>query len=147
MRIASDEEAAQTYVTQMPGKMFADYAVPSIHAWAVVLQISEVVRPGVFRSIRQLARAACEPPCSLYARVQVSFGFTIISLLIAKSGNNVMTVAQGDDDFHKVRDGLQEWLEDEVNAESSEEGGNYFIATVLVAWFKPFSPDALMLDK
>ena len=58
-----------------------------------------------------------------------------------------MTVAQGDDDFHKVRHGLQEWLEDEVNAESSEEGGNYFIATVLVAWFKPFSPDALMLDK
>ena len=58
-----------------------------------------------------------------------------------------MTVAQGDDDFIKVRDGLQEWLEDEVNAESSEEGGNYFIATVLVAWFKPFSPDALMLDK
>ena len=130
-----------------PGKMFADYAVPSIHAWAVVLQISEVVRPGVFRSMRQLARAACEPPCSLYACVQVSFGFTIISLLIAKSGNNVMTVAQGDDDFHKVRHGLQEWLEDEVNAESSEEGGNYFIATVLVAWFKPFSPDALMLDK
>ena len=57
-----------------------------------------------------------------------------------------MTVAQGDGDFHKVRDGLQVWLEDEVNAESSE-GGNYFNATVLVAWFKPFSPCALMLDK
>ena len=83
----------------------------------------------------------------MYALVQVSFGFTIIYLLIDKSGNNIMTVAQGDDDFLKVRDGLQEWLEDEVNAESSEEGGNYFIATVLVAWFKPFSPDALMLDK
>ena len=50
-------------------------------------------------------------------------------------------------DFHKVRDGLQVCLEDEVNAESSEEGGNYFNATVLVAWFKPFSPYALMLDK
>ena len=61
LRNASDEEAAQRYVTQMSGKMFADYAVPSIHAWAVVLQICEVVRPGVFRSIRQIARAACEP--------------------------------------------------------------------------------------
>ena len=91
--------------------------MPSIHAWAVVLQIFEVARPGVFRSIRQIARSACEPPCTLYALVQVSFGFTY--LLIAKSGNNVMTVAQGDDDFHKVRDGLQDWLEDEVNAESS----------------------------
>ena len=85
--MASDEEAAKRYVTQMPGKMFADYAVPSIHVWAVVLQISEVVRPGVFRSIRQIAGAACEPPCTLYALVQVSFGFTIIYLLIAKSGN------------------------------------------------------------
>ena len=113
---------------------------------AVVLQISEVVRPGVFRSIRQIARATCEPPCTLYALVQV-FGFTVIYLLIAKSGNNVVTVAQGDGDFHKVRDGLQDWLQDEVNAESSEEGGNYFNATVLVAWFKPFSPYALMLDK
>ena len=46
-----------------------------------------------------------------------------------------------------MRHGLQEWLENEVNAESSEEGGNYFNATVLIAWFKPFSPDALMLDK
>ena len=46
-----------------------------------------------------------------------------------------------------MRHGLQEWLENEVNAESSEESGNYFIARVLVAWFKPFSPDALMLDK
>ena len=46
-----------------------------------------------------------------------------------------------------MRDGLQDWLEDEVNAESSEEGGNYFNATVLVAWFIPFSPYALMLDK
>ena len=79
----------------MPGKMFADYAVPSIHAWAVVLQISEVVRPGVFISIRQIARAACESPCTSYALVQVSLGFTVIYLLIAKSGNNVMTVAQG----------------------------------------------------
>ena len=134
-------------MSQMPGKMFADYAVPSIHAWAVLLQISEVVRPGVFRSIRQIARATCEPPCTLYALVQVSFGFTVIYLLDAKSGNNVVIVAQGDGDFHKVKDGLQDWLEDEVNAESSEEGGNYFNATVLVAWFKPFSPYALMLDK
>ena len=85
--------------------------------------------------------------CTLYALVQVSFGFTVIYLLIAESGNNVVTVAQGDGDFHKVKDGLQDWLEDEVNAESSEEGGNYFNATVLVAWFKPFSPYALMLDK
>ena len=107
LRMASDEEAAQRYVTQMPGKMFADYAVPSIHAWAVVLQISEVVRPGVFRSIRHIATATCEPPCTLYALVQVSFGFTVIYLLIAKSGNNVVTVAQGDGDFHKVKDGLR----------------------------------------
>ena len=119
----------------MPGKMFADHAVPSIHAWDVVLQISEVVRPGVFRSISQIARATCEPPCTLYALVQVSFGFTVIYLLVAKSGSNVVTVAQGDGDFHKVRDGLQDWLEGEVNAESSEERGNYFNATVLVAWF------------
>ena len=79
--------------------------------------------------------------------MQVSFGFTVISLLIAKSGNNVVTVAQGAGDFHKVKDGLQAWLEDEVSAESSEAGGNYFNATVLVAWFTPFSPYALMLDK
>ena len=104
------------YVTQMPGKMFADYAVPSIHAWAMVLQISEVVRPGVFRSIRQIARATCEPPCTC-ALVQVSFGFTVIYLLVAKSGNNVVTAAQGDGDVHKVRDGLQDWLEDEANAD------------------------------
>ena len=39
--------------------------------------------------------------------VQVSFGFTVIYLLVAKSGNNVITVAHGDDDFHKVRDGLK----------------------------------------
>ena len=114
-----------------------------IHAWAVVLQISEVVRSGFFRSIRQIARATCEPPCT-FALVQVSFGFTVIYLLIARSDNNVVTVAQRDGDFHKV---IQDWLEDEVNADPSEEGGNYFIATVLVAWFKPFSPDALMLDK
>ena len=69
---------------------------------------------------------------------------------IMSVGNLEMTAGLlrlGNDFLMSTRHGLQEWLEDEVNAESSEEGGNYFNATVLVAWFKPFSPDALMLDK
>ena len=69
---------------------------------------------------------------------------------LCQLGNLEMTAGLlrlGNDFLMSTRHGLQEWLEDEVNAESSEEGGNYFNATVLVAWFKPFSPDALMLDK